>query len=122
MNEEFETAVNTTSNDSVSKIAVETNTSKKRTRKTTEESLAELEKEEKALQAKKKALKAKLSTEKRKQDTKEKIILGAIIKSYLGDYQEGDEGRLLAFIKAQDERGSFFSKAMGRYPQNINNN
>ena len=93
MNEEFETAVNTTSNDSVSKIAVETNTSKKRTRKTTEESLAELEKEEKALQAKKKALKAKLSTEKRKQDTKEKIILGAIIKSYLGDYQEGDEGR-----------------------------
>lgn len=87
---------------------------KKRTRKTTEESLAELEKEEKALQAKKKALKAKLSTEKRKQDTKEKIILGAIIKSYLGDYQEGDEGRLLAFIKAQDERGRLFSKAMDR--------
>ena len=39
--------------------------------------------------------------------------MGGAIYSVLGDnYKEGDVERLIAFLKKQDERGRFFTKAM----------
>lgn len=54
-----------------------------------------------------------ISNATRKQDAHQKILLGGAVLSILGRaYAEGDEGRLIAFLKSQEERGQYFSKAM----------
>ena len=117
MNENFpktkqtESVTNTISNDNTT---ADTNTAKKRTRKTSEEKISEYENQIKQLQAKMKQEKAKASADERKKRTKQLIELGSVIYSYLGGYEDGDKERLAAFIKSQDERGDFFSKAMKR--------
>lgn len=71
------------------------------------------EKRQNQLKAQEKALRAKQSEAKRKKDAHEKIILGSVIKSFLyRPYEEGDADRLYQFIKGQEERGNYFSKAM----------
>lgn len=89
-------------------------TSKKRIRKTSEEKISEYENQIKQLQAKVKQEKAKASADERKKRTKQLIELGSVIYSYLGGYRDGDKELLAAFIKSQDDRGDFFSKAMKR--------
>ena len=45
--------------------------------------------------------------------------MGAAIYSVLGDeYHDGDKEKLIAFLKEQDRRGSYFSTAMGRPKKN----
>ena len=67
----------------------------------------------KKLKAEKRRLTAKISAEERKKRTHNLIEIGGIIYSILGrEYQEGDKERLAAFLKSQENRGEFFSKAM----------
>lgn len=83
------------------------------TKKSYEEKLAELQEKQKQLKAQEKKIKAQQSQEERKKRTKHLIEMGGAIYSVLGDnYQEGDVERLIAFLKKQDERGRFFTKAM----------
>lgn len=82
-------------------------------KRTIDERLAELQEKQKQLKAQEQQLKAKLSAEKRKKETRQKIILGGAVLSVLGrEYQDGDEQRLISFLKSQDMRGNYFSKAM----------
>ena len=83
------------------------------TKKSYEEKLAELQEKQKQLKAQEKKIKAQQSQEERKKRPKHLIEMGGAIYSVLGDnYQEGDVERLIAFLKKQDERGRFFTKAM----------
>jgi hypothetical protein len=83
------------------------------TKKSYEEKLAELQEKQKQLKAQEKKIKAQQSQEERKKRTKHLIEMGGAVYSVLGDnYQEGDVERLIAFLKKQDERGRFFTKAM----------
>lgn len=83
------------------------------TKKSYEEKLAELQEKQKQLKAQEKKIKAQQSQEERKKRTKHLIEMGGAIYSVLGDnYQEGDVERLIVFLKKQDERGRFFTKAM----------
>ena len=90
--------------------------------KSYEERIAELdakreqkEKELAQLKAQERKLKAQFSQEERKKRTKHLIEIGAAVYSVLGDsYQEGDVDKLTAFLKNQDQRGNYFSSAMGR--------
>ena len=67
----------------------------------------------KKLKAEKRKLTAKIAAEERKKRTHNLIEIGGIIYSILGrEYQEGDKERLAAFLKSQENRGEFFSKAM----------
>lgn len=67
----------------------------------------------KKLKAEKRKLTAKIAAEERKKRTHNLIEIGGIIYSILGrEYQEGDKERLTAFLKSQENRGEFFSKAM----------
>lgn len=55
----------------------------------------------------------------RKLRTKHLIEMGAAIYSVLGDeYHDGDKEKMIAFLKEQDRRGSYFSTAMGRPKKN----
>lgn len=82
-------------------------------RKTAAEQADELQAKIDALKAKKKKLEARASQEKRKADTHNKIVLGGAVLSVLGrEYHEGDEERLIAFLKAQNQRGNYFASAM----------
>lgn len=84
-------------------------------RKTKEQKLAELEEKQKQLKAQARKIKASISQEERKKRTKHLIEIGGAVYSVLGDsYQEGDVEKLIAFLKAQDQRGNYFSSAMGR--------
>ena len=83
------------------------------TKKSYEEKLAELQEKQKQLKAQEKKIKAQQSQEERKKRTKHLIEMGGAVYSVLDDnYQEGDVERLIAFLKKQDERGRFFTKAM----------
>ena len=80
-----------------------------------EERISELQEKQKQLKALEKKLKAQQSQEERKKRTKHLIEIGGAVYSVLGDsYQEGDVEKLIAFLKAQDQRGNYFSSAMGR--------
>lgn len=83
------------------------------TRKTAEERLQELKEREEQLKKQKQKLKAQINEQKRKQDTHLKIQIGGIVQKYLGrPLVDGDIDRLAAFIKGQEDRGQYFSKAM----------
>jgi len=41
--------------------------------------------------------------------------MGGVIRSVLGrDFEEGDDRRLLSFLKMQERNGHYFTKAMNR--------
>lgn len=85
------------------------------TKKTYEERISELQEKQKQLKAQEQKLRAKHSEEARKERTKHLIEIGAAVYSVLGDsYRAGDEEKLAAFLRAQDQRGNYFSAAMGR--------
>ena len=84
-------------------------------KKSYEERIADLQEKQKQLKAQERKLKAQHSQEERKKRTKHLIEIGGAVYSVLGDsYQEGDVERLIAFLKQQDQRGNYFSSAMGR--------
>ena len=86
--------------------------------KTKEERLSELEEKQKQLKEQAKRIRAQISADERKQRTKHLIEIGGAVYSVLGDsFQDGDVEKLTAFLKQQDERGGYFSKAMGRSKQ-----
>ncbi len=79
------------------------------------ERITELQEKQKQLKEQEKKLKAQQSKEERKKRTKHLIEIGGAVYSVLGDsYQEGDVEKLIAFLKGQEQRGRFFSSAMGR--------
>jgi hypothetical protein len=60
-------------------------------------------------------LKARSREQERKERTRNLIKLGGIVLKNIGDgrpYEEGDDVRLDAFLKNQNERGDYFTKAM----------
>ena len=87
------------------------------TKRTIEEQIAELQKKQKELKEQEKRLRAKKSKEERAKRTKHLIEMGGTIYSILGrEFVEGDIERLAAFLKGQDNRGRYFSKAMNDFP------
>ena len=83
------------------------------------ERITELQEKQKQLKEQEKKLKAQQSKEERKKRTKHLIEIGGAVYSVLGDsYQEGDVEKLIAFLKGQEQRGQFFSSAMGRNVKN----
>lgn len=86
--------------------------------KTKEERLSELEEKQKQLKEQAKRIRAQISADERKKRTKHLIEIGGAVYSVLGDsFQDGDVEKLIAFLKQQDDRGGYFSKAMGRSRQ-----
>lgn len=82
-------------------------------KKTIDERLAEIQEKQKQLKLQAQQLKAKQNAQKRKERTRHLIEIGGAVYAVLGrEYTEGDVNRLIAFLKAQDMRGNFFSKAM----------
>ena len=87
------------------------------TKRTIEEQIAELHKKQKELKEQEKKLRARKSKEERAKRTKHLIEMGGTIYSILGrEFAEGDIERLAAFLKGQDSRGGYFSKAMNNFP------
>lgn len=86
--------------------------------KSYEERIAELQEKQKQLKEQEKKIRAQFSAEERKKRTKHLIEIGGAVYSVLGDsFQDGDVEKLIAFLKQQDDRGGYFSKAMGRSKQ-----
>jgi Skp family chaperone for outer membrane proteins len=82
-----------------------------------EDRIAELTKKQEQLEARKKALKAKQGQAERKARTKRLIEIGGAVESVLGrPIEKQDLPKLIAFLKQQEERGSFFSNAMNSAP------
>lgn len=70
-------------------------------------------------------LKARSREKERKERTRNLIKLGGIVLKNIGDgrpYEEGDDARLDAFLKNQNERGSYFTKAMTAHAAATNQN
>ena len=85
-------------------------------KRTIEEQIAELQKKQKELKEQEKRLRARKSKEERAKRTKHLIEMGGTIYSILGrEFIEGDIERLGAFLKGQDSRGGYFSKAMNDF-------
>ena len=88
-------------------------------KQTYEERIAELRKKQEELKAQEKALIAKASEKRRKEDTRAKIKLGGIIIKVLRearfDVEATDihEDKLIQYLKSQEERGGFLSRALG---------
>lgn len=83
------------------------------TKRTIDERLEEIEEKQKQLKAQAQMLKARKSTEERKKRTKHLIEMGGTVYSVLGrEFLDGDVERLAAFLKGQESRGEYFSKAM----------
>ena len=86
-------------------------------KRTIEEQIAELQRKQKELKEQEKRLRARKSKEERAKRTKHLIEMGGTIYSVLGrEYAEGDIERLAAFLKGQDNRGGYFTKAMNDFP------
>lgn len=86
-------------------------------KKTVEERIAELQKRQEQLKAQEKALKAKQLQAERKARTKRLIEIGGAVESVLGKpINKEDLSKLISFLKQQEERGQFFSKAMSSVP------
>lgn len=83
------------------------------TGKTTEERIAELDKKLEQIKAQKKAIIQKEKQAERKARTKRLIEIGGAVESVLGRPIEHSElPKLIDFLKQQEERGSYFSRAM----------
>ena len=82
-----------------------------------DERIAELQEKQKQLKEQEKKLKAKKSADERKKRTRHLIEIGGAVYSVLGrEFVEGDVERIIAFLKSQDNRGGFFTKAMNDFP------
>ena len=91
------------------------------TRKSKQERLAELQEKQRQLKEQERKLKAQLSQEERKKRTRNLIQLGgAVCKVLNEDTVEGDTitendiSNLIAFLKNQNTRDDYFTKAMQR--------
>ena len=90
-----------------------------REKKSINDRITELQEKQKQLKEQEKKLRAQQAQADRKLRTKHLIEMGAAIYSVLGDeYQDGDKEKLVAFLKQQDNRGNYFSNAMGRTKKN----
>ena len=94
------------------------------TRRTKQERLELLQEKQRQLKEQEKKLKAQLSQEERKKRTRNLIQLGgAVCKVLNEDTVEGDTitdsdiSNLIAFLKSQNTRGDYFTKAMQRTPK-----
>ena len=71
----------------------------------------------KQLQEQKKLLEKQKKEADRKARTKRLIEIGASVESVLGrDFRDGDNIRLMNFLKAQERNGKYFTKAMDKVP------
>lgn len=87
-------------------------------RRTIDEQIKALEEKEQILKARKQQLLAKNREQERKKRTHRLIEVGGAVESVLGRPIEHDElPKLLNFLKQQEERGQYFSKAMGSAEQ-----
>ena len=78
-----------------------------------DERINELIERQEQLKAQEKALRKRQSEEERKKRTRRLIELGGIVESVLGrPTTDQDKVRLLYFLRLQEQKGSFFSKAM----------
>ncbi len=69
----------------------------------------------KQLQEQKKLLEKQKKEADRKARTKRLIEIGASVESVLGrDFRDGDNIRLMNFLKAQERNGKYFTKAMDK--------
>lgn len=83
--------------------------------KTIDERIAELEAKENRLKQQKKKLLAEQSKRERNARTKRLVEIGATVESILGRPIEKEElPKLQRFLQQQEERGSYFSKAMNK--------
>ena len=86
-----------------------------RKRRTFEEEIADIQEQRKKLNEREKKIKAQHSRDEQKKRTKHLIEIGGVVYSVLGrSFKEGDIERLTAYLKQQDMRGEWFSKAMNR--------
>lgn len=77
------------------------------------ERIAELQEKQKQLKEQEKKLRAKQSQEERKKRTKRLIEIGAAVESVLNrPIEKEDLPKLVAFLKLQEQRGYYFTKAM----------
>ena len=98
---------------------------KAKKRRTVDERLADLDEQAKQIAEQRKKLLSQKSAEERKKRTKRLIELGgAVCKVLNEDSVEGDilndddVANLIAFLKNQNSRGDYFTKAMNRTPKN----
>ena len=78
-----------------------------------DERIKELTTKVEQLKAQERDLKKRQAADERKKRTRRLIELGGIVESVLGrPTTDQDKVRLLYFLKLQEQKGSFFSKAM----------
>ena len=83
------------------------------TQRTFDERINELVERQEQLKAQEKALRKRQSEVERKKRTRRLIETGAIVESVLGrPLTDQDKVRFEYFLRLQEQRGSFFSKAM----------
>lgn len=82
--------------------------------KTDEERIAELDEQIRQMQARKKAIQQRMAQAERKARTKRLIEIGATVEGVLGrEIWHDDLPKLASFLTQQEDRGGYFSKAMG---------
>ena len=75
------------------------------------------------IRASEKRLDAENKKKLRQLDAHNKIVMGGVIRSVLGrEFEEGDDRRLLYFLKMQERNGHYFTKAMNRRDLEENKN
>ncbi len=88
-----------------------------------EKSMKRLEQSVMRIRASEKRLQAGNKKKLRQLDAHNKIVMGGVIRSVLGrDFEEGDDRRLLYFLKMQERNGHYFTKAMNRRDLEVNKN
>ena len=81
--------------------------------KSSEERIAELDKRIEQIKAQKKAIIQREKQAERRARTKRLIEIGGAAESVLGrPFQEGDLQKFINFLKQQEIRGNYYSKAM----------
>ena len=81
-----------------------------------DERIEKLKQQQLQLKEREKSLKAKKKAKERERRTRCMLKIGRVIYSILGrDYVEGDEERLRVFLKSQDIRYGYFTRAMNNY-------
>lgn len=81
--------------------------------RTTEERLAENKQKQERLKQEERKLKSQMVQTERKARTKRLIEIGGAVESVLGKpIPKEDLPKLIGFLKQQEERGRYFSKAM----------
>lgn len=98
------------------KIILSETTPKKRTRKSPQEKLAEIEEQQRQLLEKKKKLEAEIKSADRKARTRELIEMGGAFVKTLSDLNisKEDYPAVLAFLRQQEASGSWVSKAVAK--------